>query len=64
MLLFNNVVLGTQAGRLIATGESRKKVALIFDVGVSNAVQKISSDIRWNIKNEQFFYFYLDIVLE
>lgn len=29
-----------QAGRLIAAGESRKKVALIFDVGISTLYKK------------------------
>ncbi|WP_218711126.1 helix-turn-helix domain-containing protein, partial [Citrobacter braakii] len=30
-----------QAGRLIAAGESRKRVAIIYDVGVSTLYKKL-----------------------
>ncbi|SPW57921.1 Resolvase domain-containing protein [Escherichia coli] len=31
-----------QAGRLLAAGESRQRVALIFDIGLSTLYKKIS----------------------
>ncbi|EMD7704728.1 recombinase family protein [Escherichia coli] len=35
-----------QAGRLIAAGESRRRVAIIYDVGISTLYKKIPSDQR------------------
>jgi DNA invertase Pin-like site-specific DNA recombinase len=34
-----------QAGRLIAAGESRQRVALIFDVGVSTLYKKFPATV-------------------
>lgn len=34
-----------QVGRLIAAGESRKRVALIFDVGISTLYKKFPAQI-------------------